>query len=562
MRVAIIFSIVFFFAQCELKQKTHNGIEKINLLILSGRNNHDWQQTTPLLQKIYEESGRFSAKITDKPDSLTIGDFQKFDAILSNFTAWPEHEYRWPKETEDGLLDYIQNGGGFVVFHAASATFYDWPEYQDLVGTTWGDSTTHGKITPHKIVIKDWNHPITQGIRDFWITDELWVNAGVNSDLNVLAESYSDPTNKGRGMMEPVVHWKTKGKGRIFHNILGHNPRAIKNSGWKTLMLRGAEWAATGEVTIPVPPDLSKDETEQNVNYSWVETDTTIALLNNERTLWQYNYNTIKGKPFFHPVNIDNNTITWLSPEDHPWHLGIWHSWKFINGVNYWEYDRSEGVAPFNFLGITEVRNISIQKGADHSCRIDLEIFYHEKGGPDLVHEDRKVRISAPDDKGQIFIDYDFDLTALADKVEFNRTPLPNEENGKSWGGYAGLSIRLSQDFFEPSFINAEGSTEMMHGQPLAWRYYGLRDLIGEKIGTAVFTHPTNLNHPETWFVTNSEDHPFYYYSPAPIFNAPHTLTKGEKLSLKYRMQFYSGEVDQLQLEKDHQDFLTNENNK
>ena len=42
------------------------------------------------------------------------------------------------------------------------------------------------------------------GMSDFWITDELLVNSGVNTELNVLAESYSDPLIKGRGMMEPT----------------------------------------------------------------------------------------------------------------------------------------------------------------------------------------------------------------------------------------------------------------------------------------------------------------------------------------------------------------------
>lgn len=52
--------------------------------------------------------------------------------------------------------------------------------------------------------MKDKNHSLTMGMSDFWITDELWVNSGVNTKLNVLAESYSDPLIKGRGMMEPT----------------------------------------------------------------------------------------------------------------------------------------------------------------------------------------------------------------------------------------------------------------------------------------------------------------------------------------------------------------------
>lgn len=550
--------ILLMLTKCEMKREAQQKDEQLKLLILSGSNNHDWQKTTPVLAEIYELSNRFSTQVTEQADTLTIEDFHQFDAVISNYTAWPEHDFRWPSSAENGLMQYIDEGGGFVLFHAASAAFYDWEAYQQMVGTSWGDSTKHGKITPHKIVIKDKNHPITEGMSDFWITDELWVNSGVNSELNVLAESYSEPSNSGRGEFEPVVHWNTKGEGRIFHNILGHDVRAMKNTGWKTLMLRGTEWAATRKVTVPLPNSLGIDIQEPSAQYSWNESDTTLALMNGNNILWQYNFNTQKGKPFFHPLNIGNSTITALSPDDHPWHLGLWHSWKFINGVNYWEYDRENNVTPWNFLGVTEIRNIEFEKGADFSCKIMLQIAYHEIGGQDLILEDRNIIVSAPDEGGLYFIDYEFDLVGVADEAELNRTPLPHEENGKNHGGYAGLSLRFNQDFYQSTYINADGSTDKGHGKPMAWKYFGLKDIKGNRVGTAIFDHPQNLSYPTAWFMSDDVGHPFYYFSPAPIFHKPHVLKKGDELKLMYRLKLYAGEVNAEKLGKDQKDFLSN----
>ena len=67
---------------------------------------------------------------------------------------------------------------------------------------------------------------------------------------------------------EPLVFTVDYGKARIFHLMLGHcgptledNP-AMQCAGFQTLLLRGAEWAATGKVSQPVPADFPTDKTE------------------------------------------------------------------------------------------------------------------------------------------------------------------------------------------------------------------------------------------------------------------------------------------------------------
>ncbi|MFA5818517.1 MAG: hypothetical protein WC854_04495, partial [Bacteroidales bacterium] len=43
----------------------------VKILILSGKNNHDWEKTTPVLVKIYEDSRLFTINVTEMPDTLT-----------------------------------------------------------------------------------------------------------------------------------------------------------------------------------------------------------------------------------------------------------------------------------------------------------------------------------------------------------------------------------------------------------------------------------------------------------------------------------------------------------
>jgi uncharacterized protein len=46
------------------------------------------------------------------------------------------------------------------------------------------------------------------------------------------------------------------GKGRVFHTPMGHDVTAMRCAGLALTVQRGAEWAAAGKVTVPVPKDF------------------------------------------------------------------------------------------------------------------------------------------------------------------------------------------------------------------------------------------------------------------------------------------------------------------
>jgi uncharacterized protein len=84
-------------------------------------------------------------------------------------------------------------------------------------------------------------------------------------DSVVLATAYSDPQKdpKNTGKHEPVVWVSHYGKGRVCENVLGHDVAAMKNSpGFQALLVRGVEWAATGEVHTPPPAGLNRRASE------------------------------------------------------------------------------------------------------------------------------------------------------------------------------------------------------------------------------------------------------------------------------------------------------------
>ena len=58
--------------------------------------------------------------------------------------------------------------------------------------------------------------------------------------------------------------------------------------------------------------------------YCWKQTDHSLALMEKDRVVWQFNYAKADGKPYFHPLSIaGSEPLTDQRPADHPWHHGI-----------------------------------------------------------------------------------------------------------------------------------------------------------------------------------------------------------------------------------------------
>jgi hypothetical protein len=92
--------------------------------------------------------------------------------------------------------------------------------------------------------------------------DELYSQLrGPGKNLEILATAFAD-TVPGGGTMrdEPMLMAITYGKGRIFSTVMGHAGEnggpAMHCSGFIVTLQRGAEWAASGNVTQKVPFDF------------------------------------------------------------------------------------------------------------------------------------------------------------------------------------------------------------------------------------------------------------------------------------------------------------------
>ena len=257
---------------------------KWKALIVDGQNNHQWQQTTPLLKQYLEATGLFEVDVaTSPPQGADLSGFKpefgKYKVVVSNYNGEP-----WSAVTILALAAYVRGGGGFVSFHAADNAFPDSAEYNEMIGIGgWGGRTEkhgpyhvwrdgamvsdpkpgpgghHGTRHPFVVTARAPRHPVMKGLPPQWLhaQDELYDKMrGPGRNMTVLATAFADPAQRGSGEHEPVLMTIQFGKGRVFHTTLGHDVEAMQSAGFIATLQRGAEWAATGRVTQKPPANL------------------------------------------------------------------------------------------------------------------------------------------------------------------------------------------------------------------------------------------------------------------------------------------------------------------
>lgn len=275
--------------------------------------------------------------------------------------------------------------------------------------------------------------------------------------------------------------------------------------------------------------------TFQNVVHAeWQRSDTTIGWRAGTNLLWQFSFDSKKGKPFFHPLTANGTSLTNFKPEDHPWHYGLWFSWKYINHANYWEEDRSTG----NAEGATRWREPIIETHDDGSAAIQLKLTYTNPSNRVDLMETRALKISAPKSDGSFTIDWRATFTAGIDGAILDRTPLLGEPNGKVNGGYAGLSLRMASAPLTMSVVCSTGLVthfESDRARPnasaIGCNFSERANLVG---GIAIFSDPANVSENSPWYIINAGQMRFA----CSAILAPKilTLAPNEKMNLGYRI--------------------------
>ncbi len=227
---------------------------------------------SPYLKQILEQTGKFEVRVAEEFRGATIDSLSPYDVAILVYSDEKLTTPSWSETTKEAVLQFVRQGKGIVVYHHSAASFQNWDEYQKLAGCVWKTvDGHHSPVHDYQVEVRDSEHPITRGMAAFMAkTDELY--AGLHCEkpgyIHVLATGWDDHTlyaNKpgaatppGPSQDEPLIWTVQYGLGRVFATMLGNDMRATQTAGFVTTFTRGTEWAATGDVTIPLPAELRK----------------------------------------------------------------------------------------------------------------------------------------------------------------------------------------------------------------------------------------------------------------------------------------------------------------
>jgi len=203
---------------------------RIKTLLLTGGPVHDGKAVGDIMQAALEKTGRFEVtRVNDDLDALLPERIAPFKLVVFYWTLGEITDAQ-----KRGLLNHIAAGNGYVTCHSGADSFRGDPDYRALVG---GYFLTHPQYRSYQVSVVKSDSPITQELDEFMVTDEQYI-VDYDPRVNVLANGLY------QGRAVPVLWTKDWGKGRVYYNALGHDPKACEQDIFQVLFVRGALWAA------------------------------------------------------------------------------------------------------------------------------------------------------------------------------------------------------------------------------------------------------------------------------------------------------------------------------
>jgi scyllo-inositol 2-dehydrogenase (NADP+) len=206
-------------------------VSLIRALILAG--SRQVQVLEPWLDYL-GRTGAVAAELVT--DTGVLSRLSGFDVVVAHA---PESDL--DHESEAGLCEFVDGGGGFVGLHCTNSKWSGSARYLRMVG-----GSADGRLPKSEIVtdIGDVGHDITRRIAGgITVLDSCYPQGEVPADCQVLLST------TWRSRQLPIAYVRQAGRGRIFYCGLGESAESYASLPFQEALYRGLRYAAGRDET-------------------------------------------------------------------------------------------------------------------------------------------------------------------------------------------------------------------------------------------------------------------------------------------------------------------------
>ena len=199
---------------------------------------HLFPHTSARIAEILADDG-WEVQVIDDPDRALASLDGATLLVVNAGDPWRggDSGRRVDPDAARGLDHAIDRGIGLIAVHMGLASLRDYPRWREAIGGEWEIGRSwHPPISAAVIPVRGADHPVTAGLSEIALFDELYVDLAVDDDVLVLCAHERDAAS------HPLV-WVREDPTRAVATAFGHDERSYESASHRALLRGAARWA-------------------------------------------------------------------------------------------------------------------------------------------------------------------------------------------------------------------------------------------------------------------------------------------------------------------------------
>jgi type 1 glutamine amidotransferase len=244
-RLPVAMALVLLLTSASWSETRSQGPKNSTIRVLVVTGGHDFERI-PFF-KMWTDLEGIDYREVAQPGAVSLFGPElkkKFDAIVFYDMVEDISE-----EEKAAFVNLMKEGVGILFLHHSLSSYQNWDEYEKILGGKYylTAATKDGK--PHEastyqhdvevpVHVVDPKHPVTRGVSDFILHDEVYGKCEVLPDMHPLLETSHPQSSK------TIAWWHLYGKSRIVFIQPGHDHWAYENPVYRKLVKQAIVWVS------------------------------------------------------------------------------------------------------------------------------------------------------------------------------------------------------------------------------------------------------------------------------------------------------------------------------